>query len=327
MTRLRKRMIEEMNRRNYSPATCRQYVMQIALLARHFRRSPDKLTLEELRQYQLHLIEGRLSWSAFNLAVCAMRFFYGKVLDWKENIEQLPYARRPQRLPIALSRDELHRLWDATTKPWQRMLLRVTYACALRISEAIALEVSSVDSQRGMLHVRQGKGCKDRYLPLSETLLEELRAFWTTHRNPRWLFPALKDPAQHIHYDTVQSLVHRLRWVAGLPKPITWHTLRHSAATHWLEAGVDLRTIQMLLGHTNLNTTAIYMHVKHPTTRTSLGPLDLLGPCGATSREKPHEPDQHTDASPDSPTPNLRPQESSDHAPDGGKEDTAPGDP
>jgi site-specific recombinase XerD len=268
-------MLEELKRRNLAPNTWKAYVSQIEYLARHFKCSPDTLSGEQLRQYQLHLIDKGVSWSTFNIAVCAMRFFYDKVLGREETIQQLPHAKQRKKLPVVLSRGEVRRLWEVAKKPWHTMVVKTGYACALRVSELVVLEATDIDSQRHLLHIRNAKGAKDRYVPVCDTLLEELRQLWKQHRNPRWLFPG-KLPQCHIARETVQRLVPQLARVAGIDKRVSCHTLRHSAATHWLEAGVDLRTIQMLLGHTNLNTTAIYMHVKDPTTHPILGQLDLL---------------------------------------------------
>jgi len=277
MTRLRTRMLEELKRRNYAENTCRAYVSQIQYLAKHFGKSPDKLTPEDWRQYQLYLIDKKVSWSKFNIAVCAMQFFYGKVLGRTEEIELLPYAKTPKKLPVVLSREEVQRLWQAGSgqKPWHEVAIKTCYACALRVSELICLEVTAIDGQRHLLHVRGAKGQKDRYVPLATTLLDQMRWLWKRHRNPRWLFPGSL-PNRHITSDTVRNLLRRLTRVVRIGKHVTTHTLRHSAATHWLEAGVDLRTIQLLLGHTNLNTTAIYMHIKDPTKHPMLGELDLL---------------------------------------------------
>jgi integrase len=190
-----------------------------------------------------------------------------------------------------LSRREVHRLWEVAKKPWHKTVIQTGYACALRVSELVALEVTDIDGQRHLLHVRDAKGAKDRYVPVCDTLLQALRQLWMQHRNPRWLFPG-KLRRCHIARGTVQHLVPQLARVAGIDKPVSCHTLRHSAATHWLEAGVDLRTIQMLLGHTNLNTTAIYMHVKDPTTHPVLGQLDLLEGDVQSNRSQADDADQ-----------------------------------
>jgi site-specific recombinase XerD len=291
MTILRERMLEELKRRNLASNTCRVYVRQIKQLARYFNCSPDALTGEQLRQYQLHLIDKGVSWSTFNVAVCAMRFFYTIVVGREEAFEQLPHAKQPKKLPVVLSRQEVRRLWGVAEKPWHKLVVKTGYACALRVSELVGLEVTDIDGQRHLLHVRDAKGAKDRYVPVCNTLLEELRQFWKQHRNPRWLFPG-KLRRSHISRGAVQHLVPELARVAGIDKRVSCHTLRHSAATHWLEAGVDLRTIQMLLGHTNLNTTAIYMHVKDPTTHPVLGQLDLLEPDAQPNRSQADDPDQ-----------------------------------
>jgi site-specific recombinase XerD len=291
MTILRERMLEELKRRNLAPNTCSVYLRQIKQLARHFNCSPDRLTGEQLRQYQLHLIDKGVSWSTFNIAVCAMRFFYSKVLGREDTIEQLPHAKQRKKLPVVLSRGEVHRLWAVAKTPWHKMAVKTAYACALRVSELVVLEVTDIDGQRHLLHVRNAKGAKDRYVPVCDTLLRELRQFWQQHRNPRWLFPG-KLRRCHVTTRSVQDFLPRLTRIAGIEKRVSCHTLRHSAATHWLEAGVDLRTIQMLLGHTNLNTTAIYMHVKDPTTHPVLGQLDLLDADAEADRSQADDPGQ-----------------------------------
>jgi site-specific recombinase XerD len=293
MTPLRKKMLEELKRRNLASNTQKAYVSQIEFLARHFHCSPDVLSGEQLRQYQLHLIDKGVSWSTFNIAVCAMRFFYDKVLGRSETIEQLPHAKHRKKLPVVLSRGEVRQLWEVAKEPRQEMIVKTGYACALRVSELVALEVTDIDGRRHLLHVRDAKGGKDRYVPVCDTLLEELRQFWKQHRNPRWLFPG-KLPHCPITPSAVQRLMSQLARRANIDKRVTCHTLRHSAATHWLEAGVDLRTIQMLLGHTNLNTTAIYMHVKDPTTHPVLGQLDLLAAESGPNRSQAGDTSQRT---------------------------------
>lgn len=220
-----------------------------------------------------------------------MRFFYTTVLGREETFEQLPHAKQPKKLPMVPSRREVQRLWEVAKMPWHKLAVKTGYACALRVSELVTLEVTDIDGQRHLLHVRDAKGAKDRYVPVCNTLLQELRQFWKQHRNPRWLFPG-KLRRSHISRGTVQRLVPQLARVAGIDKRVSCHTLRHFAATHWLEASVDLRTIQMLLGHTNLNTTAIYMHVKDPTTHPALGQLDLLEADTEPNRSQAGDADQ-----------------------------------
>jgi site-specific recombinase XerD len=277
-------MLEELKRRNLSDETARIYVTQVAALARHFRTSPDKLSHEQLRDYQLHLINREVSWSTYNTTVCAMRFFYGKVLNWQHVIDRLPYAKTPKRLPVVLSRSEVQCLWEQANKPWHATIVKTLYACGLRVSEGVGIEIRDLDGKRQMLHLRGGKGAKDRYLPLTNTLLSELRAFWKMHRNSRWLFPSPYSAARHPARQTVLQAIKTMARKAGIKKEITCHTLRHAAATHWLEANVPLPMIQHLLGHTSPNTTSIYLHVKNVTNDPRLRSLDLLAQTEESSR-------------------------------------------
>jgi site-specific recombinase XerD len=275
MTPLRKRMLEELKRCNLSDKTALVYVTQIASLAKYFRTSPAQLNSEQLRAYQLHLIDKEVSWSTYNTTVSAMRFLYERVLDRPDLVERLPYAKTPKRLPVVLSRSEVRRIWEAATKPWHAMIVKVLYACGLRISKAIGIEIPDLDGDRQMLHVREAKGAKDRYVPLTNTLLAELRTFWTTHRHPRWLFPSPQTNRPPVPTTALRA-IKNMACRAGIAKHITCHTLRHAAATHWLEAGVTLPMIQRLLGHTSLRTTSIYLHVTDVTNAAQLRALDLL---------------------------------------------------
>lgn len=284
MTPLRKRMLEELKRRNFSDKTMHVYVTQISSLAKHFGTSPDKLSDEQLRSYQLHLIEKGVSWSTYNTTVCAMRFFYGKVLNWQHVIDRLPYAKTPKRLPVVLSRGEVRRLWEAADKPWHAMIVKTLYACGLRVSKGIGIEIRDLDGERQMLHVRGAKGAKDRYVPLTNTLLSELRVFWKRHRDPRWLFPSPQLPKRHPNRATVLAAIKRMAHKAVIKKEVRCHTLRHAAATHWLEAGVPLPMIQHLLGHTSPTTTSIYLHVTDVTNDPSLRSLDLLAQAEESGR-------------------------------------------
>jgi site-specific recombinase XerD len=277
-------MLEELKRRNLSDETTRVYVTQMAGLAKHFGTSPDKLSNDQLRSYQLHLIGKGVSWSTYNTTVCAMRFFYGKVLDRWHVVDKLPYAKTPKRLPVVLSRGEVRRLWEAANKPWHAMIVKTLYACGLRVSKGIGIEIRDLDGERQMLHVRCGKGAKDRYVPLTNTLLSELRVFWKLHRDPRWLFPSPQSAKRHPHRATVLAAIKSMARKAGIKKEVSCHTLRHAAATHWLEAGVSLPMIQHLLGHTSLTTTSIYLHVTDVTKDPRLRSLDLLAPSEESGR-------------------------------------------
>src|SRR5262249_38959120 len=260
MTPLRRRYIDDLRLRNKSPRTIETYVLRVVLFARHFGRSPELLGPEEVRAYQRHLLERQVSWSQFNQAVCALRFLYNVTLDRPEVIKHLPFAKRPRVLPVVLSPEEVVRLLEAALPGRDRTLLDVAYSCGLRLKELLGLQVRDIDSARLVLHIRRGKGGKERFVPLSPRLLGVLRAYWREGRPAASLFPGLKQ-LQPLTEGAVQRLCHRTAKRAGLTKHVTPHTLRHSFATHLLEAGVDLLSVQALLGHSHFNTTAKYLHV------------------------------------------------------------------
>lgn len=279
MKPLRQRMIEDLQLRNRSPRTIETYISHVERFAKFHERSPDLLGLEEVRAYQMHLLKAGASWSLFNQAVCALKFFYSVTLrvDWL--VTHIPYGRRPKKLPIVLSQDELVRLLVAVDKRIYRMALMTAYAAGLRITELVALKPEHIDSARMMLLVELGKGQKSRLVPLSDVLLAQLRDYWRTDR-PRvkgspWLFPG-EDPARPLDVTTIQKACQRARNAAGLAKRATPHTMRHCYATHSLESGVDLRTLQELLGHACLSTTAIYLHVTRKLVNAAKSPLDTI---------------------------------------------------
>jgi integrase/recombinase XerD len=275
MTPLRQRLIEDLRLRNYSPRTVECYVAAIAHFARHFGQSPDHLGAEEVRRYQLHLLGQQASWSRFNQTVCALRFFYGVTLGRPEVVALVPYGKRPQTLPAVLSRAEVLRLFAAVPEGRNRTLLRTTYACGLRAGEVVRLRVTDIDSQRMVVVVHQGKGQKDRLVPLSPVLLQELRAYWRQHRPADWLFPG-QGTSGHLHLAGVQRMLARVVRRLSFAKRVSLHTLRHSYATHLLEAGVDVVTLQRLLGHRHLETTSRYLHVSTQHLRRLASPLDAL---------------------------------------------------
>jgi site-specific recombinase XerD len=260
MTPLRQRFIDDLRLRNKSPRTIETYVLRVALFARHFGRSPALLGPEEIRAYQQHLLTRNVSWSQFNQAVCALRFLYNVTLGRPDLITHLPFAKRPRTLPVVLSPEEVVRFLEAALPGRDRTLLDVAYSCGLRLKELLGLEVRDIDSARLVLHIRQGKGQKQRFVPLSPRLLDVLRAYWRECRPATWLFAGVK-PLQALTDGAVQRLCRRTARRAGLGKHVTPHTLRHSFATHLLEAGVDLLSVQALLGHSHFNTTAKYLHV------------------------------------------------------------------
>ena len=275
MTPLRQRFVDDLRLRNYSPRTIEAYVAGVARLAQHFRRSPDLLGPDEVRAFQLHLLQRRVSWSLFNQTVCALRFFYGTTLGRPEQLPLLPYGKRPKKLPSVLSPQEVACLLEAALLPRDRVLLQVAYGCGLRLQELLHLQARDIDSARMVIHVRQGKGRKDRLVPLSLRLLEALRVYWRQCRPRSWLFPGHK-AGQPLNAGSVQRLFRRVARAAALSKRCSLHTLRHSYATHLLEAGVDLLTLKALLGHTSLETTARYLHVSTQRLQQTPSLLDLL---------------------------------------------------
>ena len=277
MSNLRQRMIDDLKLRNYSPATIRCYVRQVARFADYFGRSPVDLGPEEIRRYQIHLAEERgVCWSTFNQAVCALRFLYRTTLGRSEGVQQIPFAKKPKRLPVVLSRQEVESLIACLSHPLYRTIVMLLYGTGLRISEALALQIQDVDSSRMVIHVRRGKGDKDRIVPLSQRLLEQLRSYYRIRRPTTFLFlsPGSDRPPLP---ETVGRAIKRAASAAGIRKPVTCHTLRHCYATHLLEANVDILTIQKVLGHRYLATTARYTHVTRQRIEDSPSPLDLTG--------------------------------------------------
>jgi integrase/recombinase XerD len=273
---LRRRMIEDMTIRNLSPATQQAYTYAVAKFSRHFGRSPDRLGLEEVRAYQLHLIAQHRSWSHINQVVCALRFFYGVTLGRSDAREQIVAAREPQRLPEILSGEEIVRFLEVVPGLRNRVALTTAYAAGLRVGEVARLQTAAIDSSRMLIRIEQGKGGKDRYVMLSPQLLAILRTYWRLARPGKWLFPG-HDPADPVSVATLQEACRQAARQAELSKPVTVHTLRHSFATHLLEAGTDIRIIQVLLGHARLSTTARYTQVATHLIADTASPLDRLG--------------------------------------------------
>jgi integrase/recombinase XerD len=272
MTPLRQRMLEDLCRYHYAPGTQQTYVAQIAKLARHFGTSPDRLSREQVQEYQDHLTSQRVSW--LPQAVAAMQFFYNKTLrrDWKITHS---YRPKPPRPSVVLTLQEVSRLLAAAQPLKARMLFTTMYGCGLRVSDAIQLQLSDVDSQRMVIHIRQSKGRKDRYVALGSTLLEQLRDYWCRERPTSFLFPG-SQADKPWNVTNVRQEFRLAQRIAGIEKPCTTHTLRHSYATHCREAGMHVSTIQQILGHANLETTATYTHVTEGTTRAGDNFPDLL---------------------------------------------------
>jgi integrase/recombinase XerD len=303
MTPLRQRFVNDLQLRNYSPRTVETYVRHVVHFAGHFGRSPEQLGAEEIRLYQLHLLEQRhASWSVFNQAVSALRFLYRQTLHAPFDVTMIPYGKKPRVLPAVLSRAEVSQLLALVAQPVERLILQTTYACGLRASEVLGLRVADIDSSRMLLGVRHGKGGKDRQVPLSPALLTALRGHWQQRRPTTWLFPG-QTPTGQRSLGALQRVCRRAVVAAGFTKKVSLHTLRHSYATHLLEAGVDLVTIQRLLGHNDLQTTARYLHVTAPRLAGLPGLLENLPATAAAIVAPPPAPEAIAPVVPAPPTP------------------------
>ena len=292
MTSLRQRMIEDMQIRNLSVHTQKCYVLQVSLFARHFSKSPELLGPEQIRAYQIYLTnERKLATKSILLAIAALRFLYKVTLKKSWVFETIiPAPKAPQTLPVVLSPEEVIQFLDCVSSRKYRAILTTCYAAGLRISEAVALAPLAIDSKRMVLRVEQGKGQKDRYVMLSPKLLEVLRAWWRVEKPKDWLFPS-DMPGQHITKGAVERECQKAHRICKIPKPITPHSLRHAFAVHLLEQGTDVRTIQLLLGHRNLATTAKYLRIATSKVCSTSSPLDLL-PRPVSMEVKPTPP-QH----------------------------------
>ena len=275
MSPLRRRMIEDMTIRNLSPTTQRSYLHAVKKLSAYFGRSPDHLTLDDVRAYQVHLASRGIAWATLNQVVCALRFFYGVTLGAAEVPERIPYARQPRKLPVVLSAGEVVRFLEAVPSLKCRAALTTAYAAGLRVSEVVALGVEDIDSQRMVIRIAHGKGDRERLAMLSAQLLVILRTYWRLTRPTSWLFPG-RTQAVPLPSTALHAACRSARQAAGLDKRVSVHTLRHSFATHLLEQGADIRIIQALLGHRNLSTTARYTQVATTTIRATESPLDHL---------------------------------------------------
>jgi integrase/recombinase XerD len=276
VTTLRQRMLEDLQIRHYSPTTIRLYLYAIKEFARYFGKSPDQLGAEHIRRYQLFLTkEKKVSTSTYVLMVCALRFFYTHTLHRKVAIERIPFPRRERKLPLILSRDEVKAVLEAPLDLRHRTMLAILYAAGLRVSEVTRLKVADIDSARNVLWVRSGKGRKDRQGLLPPKLRELLRCYWRSRRPTDWLFPGAR-PSQPISVKVIFMACRKAGRAAGIAKSVHPHLLRHAFATHLLEAGTNLRTIQILLGHANLETTARYLQVADVNVRGTTSPLESL---------------------------------------------------
>jgi len=262
-------MIEDLQLHGLSKSTQELYVGAVKRLAEHYHKPPDQITQEEVPQYFLYLAQvKKFAPSTMNVALCGIKFFYERTLHRKWTILDLVRAPQEKKLPVVLTIEEVHQILACVHRLRFQVCLSTIYACGLRIDEGVHLQVQDIDAERKVIHIRKGKGGKDRYVPLPEPILKMLRQYWRTHRDPVWLFPSPYgkegNPAAAVapfHVTGVQAAFHEALQQSGVQKPATVHTLRNSWATHLLEAGVNLRVIQDYLGHSSPTTTAIYTHL------------------------------------------------------------------
>jgi integrase/recombinase XerD len=281
VTPLRQRMLHELQRRNYSPSTIRGYIGAVRQFAEHFHCSPEQLGPEHLRRYQRYLLqEKRLEPSTVEMRISALRFLYKRTLKRSDlTFDDLIFPKVPHKLPTVLSRDEVVRLIEAAATPMHRTILVLLYATGARRAEVARIKVEDIDSQRMVIHIRQGKGARDRDVPLSPKLLEELRSYWRWRKPHGYLFPSTagqRGVEQPISDKTVWHACRTAATRAGLEKKIHPHTLRHSFATHLLESGTDLRTIQLLMGHERLEDTTVYLQLSRRHLHAAVNPLEQI---------------------------------------------------
>jgi site-specific recombinase XerD len=280
---LRQRMIDDMRMRKLSPKTQSGYIRVVKRFASFLGRSPDTASVEDLRRYQLHLVDHGISPISLNATLTGLKFLFATTLDHPELLAKMHAVHEPRKLPEVLSREEVARLLAAVDNRKHQTALAVAYGAGLRVSEVVSLKVSDIDSQRMTLRIEQGKGSKDRYAMLSPVLLERLRAWWKfAHAQGKmlqggWLFPGL-DPIDPLSTRQLNRAVHAAAEAAGIDKRVSMHTLRHSFATHLLEQKVDIRIIQVLLGHKKLETTALYAQVATDVLREVISPIETLPP-------------------------------------------------
>jgi site-specific recombinase XerD len=281
---LRQRMMDDMRMRKLSPKTQSAYIRAVRQLARFLGRSPDTASVEDLRRYQLHLVDHGVSPISLNAAITGLKFFFEVTLGNSELMVKMQPVRVPRTLPVVLSREEVARLIAATGNLKHQTALSVAYGAGLRASEVVALKVCDIDSQRMTLRIEQGKGHRDRYAMLPPVLLERLRVWWRVARaqgkmlDGGWLFPGL-NPVESLSTRQLNRAVHVAAKSAQIDKRVSMHTLRHSFATHLLEQKVDIRVIQVLLGHKKLETTALYTQVATDLLREVISPLENLHPA------------------------------------------------
>jgi integrase/recombinase XerD len=288
VTHLRKMMLEELQRRNYAQSTVEAYVSALRDFAGYFKRPPDQLGPDHIRQFQLYLLRDRkLATNTVKQRMAAIQFFFARTLKRPYLRGDFPYPKSPQRLPAILSQEEVTRLIDSASNLSHRAMLMILYSTGVRRSELVHIKVSDIDSERMVIHIRQGKGSKDRDVPLSSKLLDTLREYWRWAKPKTYLFPGQSGGDVPLTTKAVwhacQDAVHR----AGIPKRISPHSLRHSYATHLLESGADLRTIQLLLGHADIKHTTVYLHLSQRHLHAVTNPLDTLTVTDAASTRLP----------------------------------------
>jgi site-specific recombinase XerD len=288
ISELRRRMLEDMAVRKFSEKTRQDYIRHIAAFAKFLGRSPDTATAEDVRRFQVHLTESGVRPPTLNSSASALRFFFGTTLDRAELARHLARVHYPKKLPRVLSPEEVGRLLEATPGPGlkYKAALSVAYGAGLRAGEVVMLRVSDIDSKRMLIRVEQGKGLKDRHAMLSPQLLELLRAWWLQCRSRAWLFPG-RDPMLPVTTRQLNRVCHMAAEAAGLGAWVSPHTLRHSFATHLLESNTDVRVIQVLLGHSKLETTARYTHVAINMLRSITSPLDRIMQAGSPPEKPP----------------------------------------
>src|SRR5580698_4653019 len=290
MTALRQRMPEDLRIRNYAPTTVSSYIRSVAEFAQHFNKPPDQLGAEEIRSWQLFLLnEKRVKLSTYIQAVCALRFFYQNTLHRRIEIDRIPLPRYEKKLPVILSKAEVKALLEAPRNLKHRAMLATMYGAGLRVSEVTKLKVSDLDRERRVIWVRGGKGHKDRQVMLAEPLREVLAAYWRWKRPAEWLFPGKKADCP-IATNSVFRVCADAAQKAGITKPVHPHSLRHAFATHLLDEGVNLLVIQTLLGHLHLKTTACYLHLSDSTVRSTKSPLESLDSINLVRPSVPKKP-------------------------------------
>ena len=275
MSPLRRRMIEDMTIRKFAQKTQHDYLQRVKNFTIHLGRSPDTASSEDVRRYQLHLTASGVGVPTVNQTVSTLRFFFKVTLGRPDLVERTAFVQEPRKLPVVLSPDEVARLLDAAPSLKYKAALSVAYGAGLRVSEVVALKVSDIDSKRMVIRIEQGKGRKDRYVMLSPHLLDLLRAWWRAARPQGWLFPG-RNPVQSMTTRQLNRACHAAAQMAEIGKPVSMHTLRHSFATHLLEQNIDIRVIQVLLGHAKLDTTSLYTRVATKTIREIMSPLDRI---------------------------------------------------